>query len=74
MISSISSFEIINVVVPNANIFYCIPLSAAATINPNAIKTLLVNVLGTFFIKGKKVFILVMVQDVYVEILLTIRS
>ena len=42
MISSISSFEIIEVVIPNPEIFLCIPVSAAdATAdNLNAIKIL----------------------------------
>ena len=41
--SSISSFDIINVVVfPDPNIFLCIPASAAdvAAVNPKGIKTL----------------------------------
>ena len=38
--------------------FLCIPASAAdaATVNSNGIKTLLVNGLSTFFIKGKPIF------------------
>ena len=65
MISSISSFDIINVSCfakskgcPDFNIFYCIPASAtdAAAVNPNGIKTLLANNLSTFPIKGKPVF------------------
>ena len=40
--SSISSFDIISVVVPNPKIFLCIPASAAdtAAVNPNGIKAL----------------------------------
>ena len=39
--SSISSFDIISVVVPQSKIFLCIPASAADTVavNPNGIKT-----------------------------------
>ena len=39
--SSISSFDIINVVVPEPRIFLCISVSAAdaAAVNPNGIKT-----------------------------------
>ena len=49
--SFISSFDIISVVVPDPKIFLCIPASAAdaAAVNPNGIKTLLVNGLITFF-------------------------
>ena len=38
--SSISSFEIISVVVPEPSIFLCIPVSAvdAVAVNPNGIK------------------------------------
>ena len=41
--SSISSFDIISVVVPEPRIFLCIPASAAdaAAVDPNGIKTLL---------------------------------
>ena len=69
MISFISSFEIINVVVhgpksegrPDPNIFLWIFASlgaaaAAAAVNPNGIKKLLANGLSTFFIKGNPVF------------------
>ena len=40
--SFISSFEIIKVVVPDPNIFFCIPAPAAdaAAVNPKGIKTL----------------------------------
>ena len=58
IISFISSFEIINVVFPDPNIFLCIPASAAdaAAVNPKGIKTLLVNGLITFLINGYPVF------------------
>ena len=58
IISSISSFDIISVVVPEPKIFLCIPASAADTAvgNPNGIKTLLANDLNTFFIKINPVF------------------
>ena len=59
MISSISSFDIISVVVfPDSKICLCIPASAAhaATVNPRGIKTLLANGLITFFINGNPVF------------------
>ena len=41
IMSSISSFDIISVVVPQSKIFLCIPASAADTVavNPNGIKT-----------------------------------
>ena len=56
--SSISSFDIISVVVPNPKVFLRIPASVAGATsgNPNGIKTLLVNGLITFFIKGNLVF------------------
>ena len=58
MISFISSFEIITVVAPDPNIFLWIAASVAdaAAVNPNCIKTLLVNGLRTFPIKGYHVF------------------
>ena len=42
MIPFISSFKIINVVIPDPNIFLWIaaPVAAAAAVNPNGIKTL----------------------------------
>ena len=53
----ISSFGIISVVFPDPNIFLCILASAAdAVVNPKGIKTLLANVLITFFINGNPVF------------------
>ena len=48
MILFISSFKIINVVVPDPNIFLWIAASVAA-VNPNGIKRLLANGLNTFF-------------------------
>ena len=56
--SSISSFDIIRVVVPDPKIFLCIPASSAdaTAVNPNGIKTLLENGLITFFINGNAVF------------------
>ena len=56
--SFIVSFEIIKVVVPDLNIFLCIPASAAdaAAFNPKGIKTLLANGLITFFINSNQVF------------------
>ena len=58
MISFISSFEIIKVVVPEPSIFLCILPSAAdaAVVNPNAIKKLLANGLITFSINSSPVF------------------
>ena len=49
--SFISSFEIIKVVVPDPNIFLCIPVSAADAdaFNSKGIKILLANGLITFF-------------------------
>ena len=56
--SSIFSFDIISVVVPEPKIFLCIPASAADTlaVNPNGIKTLLANGRIIFFINSKPVF------------------
>ena len=50
--------EIIKVVLPDHNIFLCIPASAAdaAAVNPKGTKTLLANGLITFFINGNLVF------------------
>ena len=49
--SSISSFDIVSIVVPDPKIFLCIPASAAdvAAVNSNGIKTLLADGLITFF-------------------------
>ena len=59
MISFISTLEIIDVVLPDSNIF--LQLAAfvvdAAAVNPNRIKTLIASGLSTFPIKGKPVFI-----------------
>ena len=59
MISSISSLEIVNVVVLDPNILLSIVASVAdaAAVNPNGIKTLLAKGLSTFRIKGNPVFI-----------------
>ena len=56
--SFISSLEIIKVVLPDPNIFLCIPASTAdaAAVNPEGINTLLANGLITFFINGNPVF------------------
>ena len=58
--SSISSFDIINVVilVPDRKILLSIPASEAdaAAVNPNGIKALLVNGLATFFTNDNAVF------------------
>ena len=58
MISFISLLEIIDVVVPDPNIFLLIAESVpnAAAVNPSGIKTLLAIGLGTFPIKGNPVF------------------
>ena len=56
--SSISSFDIISVVVfPDPKIFLCIPASAAdaAAVYPKGIKTLFPNGLITFSISGNPV-------------------
>ena len=58
MISFISSLEIINVVLPEPDVFLWIAASVAdaAVVSPNGIKTLLANGLSTFFTKGNLVF------------------
>ena len=58
MISSISSLEIIYVVIPDPKSFFWIAASVAdaAAVNPNGIKSLLASVFSTFFIKWKSVF------------------
>ena len=73
MISFISSLEIVNVAVPDTNIFLLIAASVAdaAAVNLNGIKTLIVNGLSTYPIKGNQVF-LVKVRKVYLKILLTV--
>ena len=57
-ISCISSFQIINVVLPDRDIFLCIAALVAdgAAVNRNDIKTLIANGLSTFPIKGSPVF------------------
>ena len=51
MRSFISSFEVINVVLPNPNIFLWIAASVVdgVAVNPNGIKTLLANSLSTSY-------------------------
>ena len=58
IISSISLFEIINIVIPDPKTFFCTAASVADNIavNLNGVKTILANGLGTFIIKGKPVF------------------
>ena len=66
--SSISSFDTIHDIVPDPNIFLCIPTSAtdAATVNPNSVNTLWAKGVSTFFINGKPTFItFIMVPEVY---------
>ena len=72
MISFISTFEIINVVILGPKIFFLKSVSVivAAAVNPNGIKTLLANSVSTFFLKGKPV--LVMDLKVYLKILLIV--
>ena len=69
MISFISTFEIINLVILDPKIFFLKAASVivAAAVNPNGIKTLLANSVSTFFLKGKPV--LVMDLKVYLKIL-----
>ena len=57
IMSSISSFDIVSIVVPESKILLCISASAvdAAAVIPNGIKTLIANVWITFFINGKLV-------------------
>ena len=53
----ISSLEIINIVLPDPNIFLLIAASVSGdVVNPNGIKTLLTNGLSTFPTKGNPVF------------------
>ena len=56
--SSISSFDIISVAVPEPKIFLCILASEAdaVAVNPNGIKILLANSLITFYTNGNPVF------------------
>ena len=55
--SSISSFDVVSVVVPESKILLCISASDAdaATVIPNGIKTLIANGWITFFINSKPV-------------------
>ena len=71
IISFISSLEIINVVVPDPNIFSWIAASVvdATAVNPNGIKTLLADGLRLFPIL-KTIHFLVKVLKVYLKILL----
>ena len=57
--SSVSSFDIVSVVVPEPKIFLYIPASAvdAATVNPYGIKSILTNGSITFFSNGSPIFI-----------------
>ena len=65
MISFISLFNIISVVVPDPKIFLCIPAYAADTtvVNPREIKTLLASGLIKFLLMV--VLFLVIVQAIY---------
>ena len=65
MISFISLFNIISVVVPDPKIFLCIPAYAAdtAVVNPREIKTLLASGLIKFLLMV--VLFLVIVQAIY---------
>ena len=58
IISLISLLEIINLVVPDSNIFSWIAalVAVAAAVNPNAIKMLLANGLVSFLITGNPIF------------------
>ena len=58
MISFISSLEIINVVVPDPNIFFWIAASVedTAVVDPNGIKMFLANGLSKFPFKGNPDF------------------
>ena len=70
MVLFISSFEIINVIIPDPKTFFPIAATVAdtAAVNCNGIKTVLVSGLSEFFTKGK--LLLVTVLKVYLEILL----
>ena len=58
MILFISSFKIIDIAVPDPNISFWIVASVAdvVVVNPNGIKTLLANGLGTFPVKDNAAF------------------
>ena len=68
IVSHISSYESISVVMPDPEIFFSIPacVADAAPVNPNHIKVVLVDGLSTFFIKGKTV--LVIVLKLYIKV------
>ena len=56
-ISFVSSFEIINAIIPNPHIFSWIAASAAAAaVNPNVFNMLLTKALSTFLREGEPVF------------------
>ena len=62
MISSISPFDIINIVVPEPELtpprsFSWISASNAAAVNPNGIDTISTSGVNTFFTNGKSTFI-----------------
>ena len=63
MISYISLFEIVSVVVPDLRIFFWIIASVAAipAVNPNGSKTLLARDVSTFFIE--EVFVIKKLKD-----------
>ena len=68
-----SLFDIISVVLlPDPNIFLCIPASAAdaAAVNPKGINTILANGVITSFINGNPFFN--KGQVIYLKILLTV--
>ena len=58
MISFISLFKIVDVVLPDLSTFVWIAesVAGATAVNCNSIKTLLANGLSTFFIIGNQVF------------------
>ena len=70
--SSIPSFNVISIVVPDSKIFLCIPASSAdaAAVNSSGIKRLLANGL----ILLKVIQFLVIDQEIYKEILLIVWS
>ena len=74
MILFISSFEVINVVKPDPNIFLWTAASVvdAAAVNPNGMKTLLASSLNKFFVKEnlEKEQFLVLVLKSYLNVLL----
>ena len=72
--SSISSSDIISVVVPESKILFCIPASAAdaAAVNPDGIKTLLDNGLIKFLLMV--ILFLITDQEVFQEIPLIVSS